>query len=179
VKLCWLLEIGSFLSNHSSDSDFWSKVDDRMQAVPYLAEFAAVVIELARIVFSSPTPDLAQDWIHSLRSTSRLWLENYAESWALDDHPLSGSRLFPTAKLALFLHQGYILDPEMRKEMIRRRLFPWKRPDQVAFPVDHMPTSIVAASQLQLRWMLDRIIFHSGSSMRYLWELPRWRELTS
>ena len=179
VKLCWLLEIGFFLARHSSDVDFWRQVDDRMQAVPYLGEFAAVVIELSRIVFSSPAPDLARDWMQSLRATSRLWLENYAEIWAFDDHPLSRSKLFSTAKLALFLHQGYIPDAVVRGELIRQRLFPWKRPDQVAFPVDHKRASMLAAGQLQLRWMVDRLIFHSGSSLRYLWEVRRWRELTS
>lgn len=178
VKLCWLFEIGFFLSRHSSDSDFWQQVDDRMQAVPYLAEFAAIVIQLAKILFSSPTPHLALKWTHSLRSTSLLWLENYAEIWAFDDHPLSVSRFFPGAKLALFLHQGYIPNPEIRKEMIQRRLFPWKHPEQVALPPDQTRASKVAASQLQLRFVLDRIIFHSGSSLRYLWEVPRWRKLT-
>ena len=179
VKLSWLLEIGNFLSSRSSDSRLWCQLDDRMNELPILSEFAAIVIELARILFSAPIPDRAQSWISSLRSTSRLWLDQYAETFAFDDHPLSGDRFFPTGKLSLFLHQEYISNPELRKEMIRRRLFPWKRPDRVAFPGDQNGASMVAASQLQLRWMLDRIVFHLGSGLRYLWEVPRWRNLTS
>ncbi len=177
VKLHWLLEIGTFLLKHSSDSDLWRQVDDRMNEVPCLKDFAAIVIELARIVFSAPIPALPQNWVHSLRPSSRLWLDHYAESFAFDDHPFSGDRLFPTGKLSLFLHQQYIPDPEVRNEMIRRRLFPWKRPERVAYPGDRQSTTAMAVSQLQLRWILIRIIFHFGSNMRYLWELPRWRQL--
>lgn len=179
VKLCWLFEIGSFLSKRFEDSEFWRQVDNRMRTIPCLTEFAAIVIELARIVFSAPTPDLAQNWVHCLRPSSRLWLDNYAEIFAFDDHPVSGGRFFPTGKLSLFLHQEYIPDPEMRKEMIRRRLFPWKRPEQVALPVDQGRASWADAIQLQWRFVLDRIIFHSGSTLRYLWEVPRWRKLQS
>jgi Uncharacterised nucleotidyltransferase len=179
VKLCWLFEIGFFLSRRSVDSGFWRQVDERIQSVPHLAEFAAIVIELAKIVFAAPTPSLAKNWMHSLPPTSRLWLETYAEMWAFDDHPWSRSRFFPTAKLALFLHQEYIPNSKLRKEVIRQRLFPWKRPERVAFPVDHKPGSMAAARRLQWRWALDRVIFHSGSSLRYLWEVPRWRKLKS
>jgi hypothetical protein len=179
VKLCWLFEIGSFLSRRSGDLDFWRQVDQRIQAVPNLAEFTAVVIEMARIVFGASRPYFEENWIFSLRSTSRLWLENYAEIWAFDGSPHSLSRFFRTAKLSLFLARGYIPDPEMRREMTRRHLFPWKRMEGVGLPVDRKPTSVGAAILLQRRFVLNRIIFHSGSTLRYLWEVPRWRKLQS
>ena len=179
VKLGWLLEISFFLSTHSSDSKFWSEVDDRIKTIPQFEEFTAIVIGLARLVFAPPTPALIEAWMSSLRLPARLWLENYAETWVLDDHPDSRSSVFPSAKLALFLYQEYIPNPDVRKDMIRRRLFPWKRPERVAIPVDHNPGSVLAAAQLQWRFVLDAIVFHSGSSLRYLWEAPRWRELTS
>lgn len=178
VKPSWLLELGNFLTGYSSDSDLWCQVEDRMNEIPYLSEFAAIVIELARILFSAPIPDRAQNWVCALRSNSRLWLDTYAEIFAFDDHPLSGDRFFATGKLSLFLQQEYISNPQMRTEMIRRRLFPWKRPDQVAFPGEQNGASMVAASELQLRWILARITFHIGSGLRYLWEVPRWRNLT-
>lgn len=179
VKLNWLLEIGTFLLRRLSDSDLWHQVDDRINEVPCLRDFAAVVIELARIVFSAPVPTLAQNWVYSLLPGSRLWLDNYAEIFAFDDHPLSGDRFFPTGKLSLLLHQQYISDPEIRGQMIRRRLVPWKRPERIAYPGDRQSETVTAVSQLQLRWMLTRIIFHFGSDVRYLWELPRWRQLTN
>lgn len=178
VKLCWLLEIGSFLSRRSRDADFWREVDDNLRTVPPLAEFAAIVIGLTKILFAAPVPEVAENWMHSLRPTARLWLGTYARAWAFDDHPFSQSSLFPTGKLALFLHQQYIPNPKTRKEMIRSRLFPWKTPQQVAFPVDHKPENMVAARQLQWQFVLDRAIFHSCSTLRYLWEVPRWRHLT-
>jgi putative nucleotidyltransferase-like protein len=179
VKLCWLFEVGSFLSKRSEDSEFWRQVNDRIQAVPYLAEFAAIVVELARTVFSAPLPELVRNWVSCLRPSSRLWLDNYGETFAFDDHPVSGGRYFPTSKLSLFLHQEYIPNAEMRNEMIRRRLFPWKRPARVAFPGEQEKASSAAAIQLQWRFVLNRIIFHSGSTLRYLWEIPRWRKIQS
>jgi hypothetical protein len=177
VKLCWLLEMGSFLSSRSSDSNFWRKVDDRMQEIPYFAEFAAIVIGLAQSFFAAPAPALAENWTGALRSTSRLWLDNYARTWMFDEHPYIRSSFFRSAKLVLFLLEEYVPSPEMRKEVIRQRLFPWKNPERVAVPVALDPASVRAARQLQWRFVLDRIILHSGSSLRYLWELPRWREL--
>lgn len=179
VKLCWLFEIGSFLSKRSEDLEFWRQVDDRIQAIPCLAEFAAIVIELARTVFSAPVPDLVRSWVRCLRPSSRLWLDNYGEIFAFDDHPVSGGRFFPTGKLSLFLHQEYIPNVEIRNEMIRRRLFPWKRPARVAFPGEQERSSSAAAIRLQWRFVLNRIIFHSGSSLRYLWEVPHWRKIQS
>lgn len=179
VKLCWLFEIGSFLSKRFNDSEFWRQVDGRIKAVPCLTEFAAIVVELARIVFSAPLPDVARNWVSGLRPSSRLWLDNYGEIFAFDDHPVSGGRFFPTGKLSLFLHQEYIPNVEIRNEMIRRRLFPWKRPTRVAFPGEQEKASSAAAIQLQWRFVLDRIIFHSGSTLRYLWEVPRWRKIQS
>ena len=179
IKLGWLLEIGCFLSRRSSDAKFWCEVDDRIQRVPYFTEFAAIVIGLVKTVFAAATPDLAEGWMRTMRAHARLWLENYAETWVFDEHRFSRSNFFPTAKLALFLHQEYIPNPEMKKDMVRRRLFPWKRPERVAVPVDQSLASVLAAAQLQGRFVVDSIIFHSGSSLRYLWELPRWRELTS
>lgn len=179
VKLCWLFEVGSFLSERSNDSEFWRQVDHRILAVPCLAEFAAIVVELARIVFSAPLPDPLRNWVRCLRPSSRLWLDNYGEIFAFDDHPVSGGRFFPTGKLSLFLHQEYIPSAEIRNEMIRRRLFPWKRPARVAFPGEQERSSSTAALQLQWQFVLNRIIFHSGSSLRYLWEIPRWRKIQS
>ena len=175
MKLCWLLEIGFFLSKRSCDSAFWREIDKRIQVVPRLADFAAIVIGLAKIVFASPTPVQWENWMHSLRPASRLWLRDYASAWALGDNPISRSSFFSTAKLALFLHQEYVPDEKTRRGVIRHRLFPWKRPQRIAFPMEHNAESFAAARRLQWRFTLDRILFHSGSSLRYLWEVPRYK----
>jgi len=175
MKLCWLLEIGSFTSKRSLDDDFWSKVDLRMQQFPGLTEFAGIVVSLVKTVFDSPVPKIANNWVHSLRASSRLWLDKYAETWAIDDHPYRRSGFLRPAKLSLFLRQQYIPDHQLRREVIRQELFPWKRPDQrVSFPVDYEP-----ARNLRSRWargtfVVNRIKFHAGSTLRYLGEAPLW-----
>lgn len=175
VKLCWLLEIGSFLSKRSLDEDFWRKVNDRMLQFPGLTEFAGVVVNLVKIVFDSPTPKIADTWLHSLRPSSRLWLDKYAETWALDDHPFRPSGFFRAAKLALFLHQQYVPDQHLRQEVIRQRLFPWKRPDQqVSFPVDYQPAHSLRSQWVRGMFVVNRIKYHAGSSLRYLGEAPLW-----
>jgi hypothetical protein len=176
VKLCWLLEIGYFLRARSSDTQFWDRVDVRIRDVPCLAEFAAVVMGLAERVFDAAMPPLTAKWTQCLRPRARLWLENYGRRWAFGEHPYSLS-LFSDAKLALFLHREFVPDPNVRKEITQQRLFPWKRPEQIAVPADQTAASLLTAGRLQWQFVLQRLIFHIGSSSQYLLELPRWREL--
>jgi hypothetical protein len=175
VKLCWLLEIGFFMSQHSRDTEFWSHVEARMRQHPCLAEFAAIVVSLAKNVFGSPTPDIADDWINLLRPSSRLWLAKYAGTWVIDDHPYRRSAFFRAAKLTLFLHQQYVPD-EQRQEVIQSHLFPWKRPDlRVSFPDGYEPARTLTALSARGKFAANRIMFHTGSTLRYICEVPRWR----
>jgi len=177
VKLCWLLEIGFFMSRRRSVADFWSDVDSSARAIPRLVECVAVVLGLAKIMFAPSSPNVGEVWMHSLCPSVKLWLNIHARPWAFDDHPLHRSSFFPAAKLALFLHQEFVPDPEIRRTLIRQRLFPLKRPEQIASPVDNKAASVMTARRLQWRFVLDRLIFHAGSSLRYIWEVPRWRSL--
>lgn len=176
VKLCWLLEIGSFMSKRSHDEDLWRKINEQMLQFPGLIEFAGVVVSLVKIVFESPTPKITETWLHSLRPSSRLWLEKYAETWAVDEHPFRRSGFFRPAKLALFLHQQYVPDQHLRKQVIHQRLFPWKRPDQqVSFPGDYQPARSLRSQWLRGTFVMNRIKYHAGSTLRYLGEAPLWR----
>jgi Uncharacterised nucleotidyltransferase len=175
VKMCWLLEIGYFLRARLSDTQFWDRVDIRMREVPCLAEFAAVVTGLAERVFACPMPPITAKWRKCLRPSARLWLDNYAWSWVTEDRDTFN--LFSATKLALFLHREFIPDFEVRRETTQRRLFPWKQPEQIAVPVDNTPRSLLTARRLQWTFVLQRLIFHLGSSSRYLLEMPRWRRL--
>ncbi len=177
VKLCWLLEIGYFLRAQSLDTQFWDRLDVRMQEFPGLAEFAAVVMGLVKRVFGAPMPAIVEKWTRSLRSPARIWLENYAWTWAIQDHPRHDLSLFSPAKLAFFLHREFIPDAEVRAEITHQRLFPWKQPVQIAVPSDGTAVSVLKASRLQWQFVLQRLNFHLGSSSRYLWETPRWRKL--
>ena len=177
VKLCWLLEIGYFLRAQLSDTQFWDRVDVRMREVPYLAEFAAIVIGLANRLFAAPMPPMAAKWMQSLRPPARVWLANYGWSWIIGDHPHDSLCVFSAAKLSFFLHREFISDPKVRKELTQQRLFPWKRPEQIAVPTDKTAASFLTAGRLQWQFVLQRLIFHVGSSSRYLLEMRRWREL--
>jgi hypothetical protein len=179
VKLCWLLEIGFFMSRRSPDSDFWVKVDAKLRSSPCLTEFAAVVIGLVKKVFGCPMPSIATEWIDHLRPNSKLWLDKYAEEWIIDDHSYRRAAFFRDAKLALFLHQQYLPNRETQKEVILGQLFPWKRPDnRLLFPGDAEPLPALASRptlSTRGRFAAERVMFHAGSTLRYLCEVPRWR----
>jgi hypothetical protein len=177
VKLCWLLEIGYFLRARLCDDQFWDRVDVRMWEVPYLAEFAATVTGLAERVFAASMPPIAAKWTQCIRPATRLWLENYGRRWAIEDHPYDSLSLFSASKLALFLHREFVSDPHVRKEITQLRLFPWKRPERIAAPADETAASFLTAGRLQWQFILQRLIFHLGSSSQYLLEMPRWQEL--
>jgi hypothetical protein len=177
IKLGWLLEIGFFLRARLSDTQFWDRVDARMREVPYLAEFAALVMGLTERMFAAPMPPIAAKWTQCLRPPARLWLENYGRRWAFEEHPYDSLSLFSAAKLALFLHREFIPDPNLRKEITQQRLFPWKRPEQIAVPTVNTAASFLTQRRLQWQFVLRRLIFHLGSSSQYLLEMPRWREL--
>jgi Uncharacterised nucleotidyltransferase len=177
VKLCWLLEIGYFVRARSFDTQFWDRVAARMRDVPYLAEFAAVVLGLVERIFSAPMPPIAAEWMQRLRPPARLWVENYGWSWVIQEHPHESVSLFSPAKLAFFLHREFVPDSDVRKELARKRLFPWKRPPQIAAATDDNAASLVQAGRQQWKFVTRRLIFHLGSSSRYFLEIPRWREL--
>ena len=148
-----------------------------MREVPCLAEFAAIVVGLADRVFAAPKPPIAAAWTQCLRAPARVWLENYGRIWAIEDHPFDTSSLFSAAKLCLFLHREFVPDPQVQKEITRQRLFPWKLPEQIAVPADNTAASFLTGGRLQWQFVLQKLIFHLSSSSRYLFEMPRWREL--
>ena len=156
----------------SSDACAWS--------VPRPVECVAVALGLAKIMFAPPSPNVAASWVHSLCPSVKLWLNILARPWAFGDHPLHRSSFFPAAKLALFLYQEFPPDPGHTKDVDpTASLFPLKPPVQIASPIDNKAASVMIARRLQWRFVLDPLIFHAGSSLRYIWEVPRWRSRVS
>jgi hypothetical protein len=174
VKLSWLLEIGHFLERRWQDSTFWEKLDQRFESRPRLTEFVAIVLELAAKMFSAPRPEVAERWGHVLRPSARLWLDHYAWNWAFGDIPLHESRVFPGSKLSLLLHREYISDSRAKRDLTHRQLIPWKKVAAMVAPGRNRPSTQVQAYWLQ---SVHALRFHAGAGLRYLWELPRWREL--
>ena len=177
VKLCWLLEIGYFMTSQSLDDVFWDRVDVRVREVPLLAGFGAVVTELAGTVFAATKPPRAACWGQKLSPPARFWTELYGRTWAMEDHPLDSSRLFAATKLSILLQREFMPDRLIQREVTRRRLFPWKSPEN-AVPNDNKTAiGFLRAINLQSLFVIQRLIFHLGSDIRFLWELRNWREL--
>jgi hypothetical protein len=177
VKLCWLLELGYLARARCLDTQFWGRVDIRMREVPGFSEFAAIVLGLVDRVFVASMPPMTPNWRKSIRPPAKLWLENYGRSWAIGDHPYDSLSFFSASKLSLFLHREFVPDPQVRKEITQQRLFPWKQPEQIAVPGENTSASSLTARRLQRQFVLQRLIFHLGSTARYLLETPRWRQL--
>jgi hypothetical protein len=182
VKLSWLLEIGRFIEKRWRDSPFWNRFSQRMEAAPQLAEFSTIALELSAHVFSAPMPDVAQHWRQFLRPSARLWLDNYGHSWALGERPPHKSKVFPDSKLSLFMSGEYIPDGRARRRSLRHGLVPWKipgkQPSAVFEQVKSRPWTRLQALWGDSAFTIQRLSFHVGAGLRYLWELPRWRNLT-
>jgi hypothetical protein len=182
VKLSWLLEIGRFMEKRWRDTPFWKKFSQRLEGAPRLAEFSTMALELSAIVFSAPMPEVAQQWRQFLRPSARLWLDNYGHGWALGERPPHKSRVFPDSKLFMFISGEYIPDRRARRDSLRHGLMPWKipgkQPSTVFAQVKNRPWTRVQALWWDSAFTIQRLSFHAGAGLRYLWELPRWRNLT-
>jgi hypothetical protein len=182
VKPSWLLEIGRFMEKRWRDSLFWNKFSQRLEAAPRLAEFSTIALELSANVFSAPMPEVAKHWRQFLRPSARLWLDNYGRSWALGERPPHKSKVFPDSKLPLFMIGEYIPDRRTSRDSLRHGLIPWripgKRSSTVFAEVKNRPWTRVQALCLDSAFAIQQLSFHAGAGLRYLWELPRWRNLT-
>ena len=181
VKLSWLLEIGRFMERRCRDSPFWKQFSQRLEGAPQLAEYSTIALELTANVFSAPMPEVARDWRQFLRPSARLWLDNYGHSWALGERPPHKSKVFPNTKLSLFLNEQYIPDGPTKRDFLRHQLIPWKIPGKdpavVFSPVENQPGTRLQALWVDSTHTVQRLSFHGGAGLRYLWELPRWRNL--
>jgi hypothetical protein len=182
AKLSWFLEIGRFMEKRSQGSLFWKQFSQRLEGAPQLAEFSTIALELSANVFSAPMPEVARHWRQLLRPSARLWLDNYGHSWALGERPPHKSKVFPDSKLSLFISGEYIPDRRTRRDSLRYGLMPWKiprkQPPTFFAPVKSRPWTRVQARWLDSAFTIQRLSFHAGAGLRYLWELPHWRDLT-
>jgi hypothetical protein len=176
VKLCWLLEIGYFLSLQSSDDTFWDRVDVRMQEVPLLMQFGAIVMGLARTLFAPVMPPRVACWAQSLSAAARLWVERYGRTLVMENHPLDSFGSLPCTKFCIFLQWEFMPDRLVQREMTWRRLFPWESTPRVVSLDDKTAVGVLEAIRLQSQFVIRKLIFHIGSDLRFLWELPRWRQ---
>ena len=182
VKPSWLLEIGHFMEKRWQDSVFWNQFARRIEGRPQYAEFATITLELTAKMFSARIPEVVQHWRGCLRRSARLWLDNYGRSWALGERPPHRTKVFPNSKLSLFFQTEYIPDVRARRDFLRHALIPWKIPGKQP-PVVLQQVKSKLSNRVQALWLdgaftVQRLSFHAGAGLRYLWELPRWRSLS-
>jgi hypothetical protein len=177
IRMSWLWEIGYFLTRRSSDSSLWSRIEQRVGESTVLREFVVVVIELVAKLFAAPLPPTVRVWGEKIRPASRVWIENYARKWVFGEVPAYQFRLFPRAKLVLFLQQQYVGDEKAQKGFVLRRMFACTRLSGVARTMRDEPAAALKVGWWRRHRLGWRAVFHALAGFRYLCEIPRWRWL--
>lgn len=175
MRMSWLYEISYFLNRQATDEMFWVRFKDRAEHDPVVREVVAVVVALATQFFSAPVPPLIADWIRKVRPAVRVWIDHYARTWIFgNNHHGCDFVFFPTAKLVLFLHQQYSSDKDA---IFSKRLIPLRGFSQLFSKRDSISGTILGSGLRSRRHLLRKTLFHVGSGVRYVWEVPRWRRL--
>jgi len=177
IRMSSLLEIGYFLNWRASDMSLWSGIEQRVGESTALREFIVVVTELVAKLFAAPIPPTVRVWGQKIRPASRVWIENYARDWVFGEVPIYQFRLFPRAKLVLFLQQQYIDDASTQRDFARRRLLVSTRLSRIARTIRDEPFTVLNAGWWKRQRLVRRAIFHTLAGFRYLCEIPRWRWL--
>jgi hypothetical protein len=177
IRIAWLWEIGLFLTRRASDASLWSRIEQRVGEIKALREFVVIVTELAAKLFAAPIPPLVRAWGERIRPASRVWIENYARDWVFGEVPVYQFRLFPRAKLVLFLQQQYVGDVNAQKSFLRRRIFGITRLSGIARTIRAAPSTALKAGWWRHHRLGRRTFFHALAGFRYFCEIPRWRWL--
>jgi Uncharacterised nucleotidyltransferase len=176
VRMSWLYEIGYFLNHQALDTLLWARIEHRVESDPLLREIVAVVTELSAQFFGARLPSKFGVWAENLRPAVRIWIQNYARTWAFKNQ-LGQVSLFSVDKFVLFLHQQYLSDARARRHLIRMRLLPLEQLFRRAHSITNPFSTNPRGRTRQLERALIRLVFHVTGGLRYLWEIPRWRRL--
>jgi hypothetical protein len=174
VRMRWLYEIAYYLRRRSNDASFWQRVERRTEADALLPHFVAIITELAAQFFHAPLPPIIRTWKADLRPSVKVWLENYGWRLPFEKVPIYELGIFPTSKLVLFLHRQFLQDDKLRRNLMRQRLLPWSRPVSIVRSIRDKPSALFDSQERHRQFMIHRVIFHTGSGLRYLYEIPRW-----
>lgn len=174
IRLSWLFEIACFLRDQSDDRLFWEEFDQIVRAEPLLAEFVAIVTCLAVDLFEPRVPESMQKYIQDLRPAVRVWLQEYAPGWLFERFPRYEICLFSPSKLSMFLKELYCAPQADSGADDFRVLFPLHRLKRL---VQRRNTQTTAMRSIiyKTRWLALHSIYHAGATLRYMWELRRWR----
>jgi hypothetical protein len=177
IRMSSLFEIGYFLQRRAYDREFWNRVEQRVADSRILREFVVVVTELVSRLFASPVPPLIHVWAARIRPASRVWIDHYARRCVFSELPAYQFSLFPTAKLALFLHQQFREQAPVGKSVVRKRLLPSSRLSRMVASIRKEPSLALHADWWTHQLLVRRSLFHLLAGVRYVWEVPRWRWL--
>lgn len=173
IRMSCLFEIGYFLNRRATDTSLWHRIEERIGDNVVLKEFVVVVTELVAKLFAAPLPQLVRVWGQKIRPRSRVWIEGYARHWAFCQLPGYEFRMFPSAKLVLFLHRQYV-DAAARKRLVRNSIPTFSRLSRIASSVKERPSLALDADWRKRQLLIRRTLFHALSWARYLCEIPRW-----
>lgn len=178
IKMSWLFELGFFLNHWASNDTFWAQVEQRVGEDRIVREFVAIVAEIVARVFGAPIPAVLAAWAQELRPGARVWIENYSHPWLFRKY-LCADELAPFSptNLPLFLHREYVSDPVTRRSVTARCLFRWDVTMTLKEKISASKFTRLSSFSQKSRWLWSRSVSHSSSTLRYFWEVPRWRRL--
>jgi len=171
LKLSWLFEIAYFLRQRTSGDVLWRLARERIREQPRASQACGVVLSLVHDVFGAQiAPELSSWTIDTLSPAASLWVKRYGRDLAFADFREQG--LFPKSKLSLLLWAEFMPDTELRWSKLQRMLFPARG----GWSLARGTHPLVQEFRIN-RWrhFLHRLKFHIGASLRYFWELPRWK----
>jgi hypothetical protein len=174
VKMSWFYEIAYCLHRRPNDTLFWERVERRTADDALLTHLVAIITGLATGFFQAPLPAIIRGWKENLNPSVEVWLGEYGWPVAFQKMPVCELGVFPTSKLVLFLHRQFLPDLKRRRDLMQRRLLPWTKPVSGARSVEKPPTVPLASQWRHRQFMLRRVMYHTGSGLRYLCEIPRW-----
>lgn len=177
IRMSCLYEIAYFLNRRANDSALWDRLEKRVGENAVLREFVVVVSQMAASLFGTPVPPLISRWREQMRAGPRVWVDKYARRWAFCEVPAYEFSLFPTAKLALFLHQQYRNEEIPPKATVRYSKPPSLRLARIISSLKANPSLFWNVAWWKHHLLLRRGAFQALSGLRYLCEIPRWRWL--
>ncbi|MFZ0298084.1 MAG: nucleotidyltransferase family protein [Candidatus Sulfotelmatobacter sp.] len=174
LRMLWLYEIAYCLHRRSNDTSFWQRVERRTEADALLTHLVAIIAALATDFFQAPLPAIIRSWKANLRPSVGVWLENYSWQVPFEKTPAYELAVFPNSKLVLFLHRQFLPDMKRRRDFTRRRLLPWTRSVSIVHSIGERPNALLDSQWRRQKFVFRRLVYHAGSGLRYLCEIPRW-----
>lgn len=174
IRLSWLFEIACFLGDRGDDLLFWREFDRIVALEPLLGELVAVIVWLAIDLFEPAIPESLQKCIRDLQPTVKVWLEDYAPGWLFEKFPRYEISFFSRSKRSMFLRELYCAREADHESQFWGSLFPF-RGIKRHLQKRHVQRTAMQAICHKTRWLALHLIYHGGATLRYMWELPRWR----